>query len=214
VLGAAAATSSQFEFRFVSLAPDVLNRTLVAMLPLLEEPSSYRRLSSGQGRSVAPSARTARLLRVRPRIRVSAMGDRVSKTVRSRIMASVGTRNTGPEVTLRKALHAHGFRYVTHSPSLSGRPDIVFPRLRKAIFVHGCFWHGHRCRWGKLPKTRVGYWTEKIVGNRQRDSRALRSLRREGWGVLVVWQCQIRNLHGTLPRVLKFLRQKPVREKR
>lgn len=129
-------------------------------------------------------------------------------------MASVGTRNTGPEVTLRKALHALGFRYVTNSRALPGRPDIVFPRLRKAIFVHGCFWHGHHCRWGKLPKSRLDYWTAKIVGNRARDARALRALRRQDWRVLVVWQCQIRNLDRTLPRVLKFLRGSPGRGKR
>lgn len=129
-------------------------------------------------------------------------------------MASVGTRNTGPEVALRKALHALGFRYVMHSRTLPGRPDIVFPRLRKAIFVHGCFWHGHHCRWGKLPKTRLDYWTAKIGANRARDSRALRSLRRQGWQVLVVWQCQIRKLDRTLPRVVKFLQASAARAPR
>lgn len=171
--------------------------------PLWRGPNAFPDLKAGQ-----------RLLGADRETKLCAMGDRVSKAVRSRIMASVGTRNTGPEVALRKALHALGYRYVTHSRLLPGRPDIVFPRFRKAIFVHGCFWHGHRCRWGKLPKSRVTYWTAKIVGNRARDSRTLRSLRREGWSVLVVWQCQIRNLDRTLPRVLKFLLERPLRDKR
>lgn len=140
------------------------------------------------------------------------MGDRVSKTTRSRIMASVATHDTGPEIVLRKALHALGFRYTTHSRTLPGRPDIVFPRLRKVIFVHGCFWHGHRCRWGRLPKSRLDYWGPKIAANRDRDTRTLRSVRRAGWRALVIWQCQIRNLDKALPRVLKFLRSPATRK--
>lgn len=137
------------------------------------------------------------------------MSDRVSKATRSRIMASVATHNTGPEIVLRKALFRMGFRYVTHKKNLPGRPDLVFPRLRKAIFVHGCFWHGHHCKWGRLPKSRLDYWGPKIDGNRRRDSRAVRSLRRQGWSVLVVWQCQIRNVEKALPRVVKFLGHLP-----
>ena len=153
-----------------------------------------------------------RLRMPRFRFTLNKMGDRVSKATRSKIMASVATRNTGPEIALRQALHAAGFRYVTHSNALPGRPDIVLSRLRKVIFVHGCFWHGHRCRWGKLPKSRLDYWGPKIAGNRERDSRTLRSIRREGWQALVVWQCQIRNLDKTLPGVLKFLRSRPLRK--
>ncbi|MEO5957934.1 MAG: very short patch repair endonuclease [Opitutaceae bacterium] len=134
------------------------------------------------------------------------MADRVSSKTRSKIMASVGTRDTGPEVALRKALHRLGYRYRTSYPTLPGRPDIAFPRLRKVIFVHGCFWHGHHCRWGKLPKSRPEYWVPKLATNRSRDSRVLRSVRRAGWKAFVVWQCQIRNLDKALPRVLKFLR--------
>ncbi|MBI2512021.1 MAG: DNA mismatch endonuclease Vsr [Opitutae bacterium] len=133
------------------------------------------------------------------------MADRVSAKTRSRIMASVGTRDTGPEVALRKRLHSLGYRYRTHSRSLPGKPDIVFPRLHKVIFVHGCFWHGHRCRWGRLPKSRVDYWTAKIRLNRQRDRRVTAKLRRREWRALVVWQCQIRDIERTLPRIVRFL---------
>jgi DNA mismatch endonuclease (patch repair protein) len=133
------------------------------------------------------------------------MVDRVSKATRSTIMASVSTHDTGPEIILRKALHALGFRYRTNYAALPGKPDIVFPKLRKVIFVHGCFWHGHACRWGRLPKSRLHYWAPKIAANHARDVRVLRLIKGEGWKALVVWQCQIRNLDKALPRVLKFL---------
>lgn len=120
-------------------------------------------------------------------------------------MASVGTRDTGPEMVLRRTLHRLGFRYRTNHPDLPGRPDIVFPRLKKVIFVHGCFWHGHRCRKGRLPKTRRPYWGTKIEGNRLRDRRALRQLRTQGWSALVVWQCGLRDLESAMPKILRFL---------
>jgi len=123
-------------------------------------------------------------------------------------MSSVGTSNTGPEMTLRRALHRFGFRYRTNHPGLPGRPDIVFPRLKKAIFVHGCFWHGHRCRKGRLPKSRLGYWEQKIEANRQRDRRSLRLLRKSGWSVLVVWQCELKDLGKTIPGILRFLQNR------
>ena len=140
------------------------------------------------------------------------MPDHVAKNVRSAIMASVGTRNTGPKLTLRRAAHRLGFRYRTNVRDLPGSPDLVFPKLRKVIFVHGCYWHGHECRWGKLPKSRVDYWSAKIVGNRERDARAVTGLKRQGWKVLIAWQCQIRDLGSSMPRILKFLRA-PLRKK-
>jgi DNA mismatch endonuclease (patch repair protein) len=136
------------------------------------------------------------------------MADRVSPKVRSKIMSSVGTRNTGPEMTLRRALHRLGFRYRTNHPDLPGRPDIVFPRLKKAIFVHGCFWHGHRCRKGRLPKSRLGYWGQKIEANRQRDRRSLRLLRKSGWSAFVVWQCGLKDLEMAIPEILRFLQNR------
>lgn len=134
------------------------------------------------------------------------MADHVSTKQRSNIMRSVGTRDTGPELLLRKALHRLGFRYRTHYGKLPGKPDIAFPRWKKAIFVHGCFWHGHRCRWGALPKSRLDYWGPKIAINRIRDRRVLRAVRRSGWTVCVVWQCELREPDRLLPRVLAFLR--------
>jgi DNA mismatch endonuclease, patch repair protein len=121
-------------------------------------------------------------------------------------MSSVGTRNTGPELVLRRLLHAEGYRYGLHNKNLPGRPDIVFRQVRKAIFVHGCFWHGHRCRWGKLPKSRLDYWRPKIVTNRKRDLGNRCDLEKLGWETHVVWQCELRaNLTGTMRNVIEFL---------
>lgn len=136
------------------------------------------------------------------------MADRVTSKVRSRIMASVGQRNTGPELKLRKALHKQGFRYTLNVSGLPGRPDLVFPKRRKVIFVHGCFWHSHSCRWGRSPKSRPGYWLPKLLGNKQRDRRTIRAVRALGWDALVVWQCQLRNYDRLLPRVARFLMRK------
>lgn len=131
--------------------------------------------------------------------------DRVSKRTRSAIMRSVGTKNTGPELTLRRLLHAMGFRYSLHRRDLPGSPDIVFPKLRTAVFVHGCYWHGHDCRWGRLPKSRLHYWSTKIVGNQARDKRNRAALRRSGWRSIVVWQCELREPERAIPRVIQFL---------
>jgi len=121
-------------------------------------------------------------------------------------MASVGTKDTKPEMVLRRALFALGYRYRLHARDLPGRPDLVFRGRRKAIFVHGCFWHGHGCRWGRLPKTRLEYWEPKIGANKKRDERALAELDRLGWSSLVVWQCELREPEGLLERVDEFLR--------
>lgn len=153
----------------------------------------------GQWGSLASATR-------RPTLKV-AMADRVSSFVRSKIMKSVRTRDTGPELFLRKALHRLGFRFRVHVRLLPGKPDLVFPARKAVIFVHGCFWHGHACRWGRLPKSRPQYWGPKIQTNRSRDARALRKLRRTGWRALVVWECQLRDLESSLPRILKFLKR-------
>jgi len=131
--------------------------------------------------------------------------DRVSETVRSRIMASVGTRNTGPELAVRSLVHRLGFRYSLARDDLPGRPDLAFVRLRKVIFVHGCFWHGHRCKLGRLPKTRISYWGPKIAANKARDARQARRLKREHWGVLTVWQCQLKSEARFAERIKDFL---------
>ena len=133
------------------------------------------------------------------------MTDTRTKEQRSRIMKSVGTRDTGPEMVVRRLLHRLGYRYRLHRKDLPGRPDIVFPGLRKTIFVHGCFWHGHKCSKGKLPKSRIRYWTAKIKANQDRDARVTASLADEGWQSLTVWQCELKSLGEIERKLLDFL---------
>lgn len=133
------------------------------------------------------------------------MTDHVAPDRRSFIMSKVGQKDTAPELRLRRALHSLGYRYRLHRRDLPGTPDLVFPSRRKVIFVHGCFWHGHICRWGKLPKSRLEYWLPKIEANKERDNRALTLLADKGWQVLVVWQCELRDVSKALPRVVAFL---------
>jgi DNA mismatch endonuclease (patch repair protein) len=120
-------------------------------------------------------------------------------------MSRVKQKNTSPEMALRRALHALGYRYRLHSRDLPGSPDLVFPARRKVIFVHGCFWHGHGCRWGKLPKSRLEYWQNKIATNQERDRVQLTQIRQAGWESMVVWQCEIKDLAEVSARVLAFL---------
>lgn len=133
------------------------------------------------------------------------MPDHVPPERRSFIMSQVGQRDTKPELKLRRALHRLGYRYTLHRRNLPGRPDIVFPFRRKVIFVHGCFWHGHDCRWGRLPKSRPEYWAPKIEANRERDNRVLTELHNIGWDSMVVWQCELRDLDTTVHRVEGYL---------
>jgi DNA mismatch endonuclease (patch repair protein) len=121
-------------------------------------------------------------------------------------MQSVKARDTGPELALRRLLHGMGLRYRLHSKKLPGRPDIVFPSRRAAVFVHGCFWHGHGCRWGKLPKSRLDYWEPKIAANRQRDARQVEALQELGWRVLTVWQCELRDAEPVARFVASFVK--------
>ena len=120
------------------------------------------------------------------------MVDIVDKATRSRMMSGIRGKNTQPEILIRHGLHRLGFRYRLHGSKLPGRPDIVLPKFNAVILVHGCFWHGHDCRYFKLPTTRTGFWKEKIDGNRARDSRNLDSLLTAGWRVCIVWECAVR----------------------
>ena len=135
------------------------------------------------------------------------MVDRISPERRSAIMASVGTKNTKPELRVRRLIHRAGYRYRLHRKDLPGNPDVVFPKRRKVIFVHGCFWHGHGCRWGQLPKSKLDYWGPKIRANQARDAKAMLSLAERGWSAIEVWQCELRDMDGALRKILAFLQE-------
>lgn len=109
-------------------------------------------------------------------------------------MARIGPRDSKPEMIVRRLAHALGYRYRLHRRDLPGTPDMVFPRLRKAIFVHGCFWHRHEgCKYSTTPKTRTDFWEDKFKKNTERDARKERELRALGWDVLTIWECETRN---------------------
>lgn len=113
---------------------------------------------------------------------------------RSEMMSRIGSRNTKPEMVVRKRLHAAGFRYRLHARNLPGSPDIVLPKYRSVILVHGCFWHAHKgCRNFRLPKSNTDFWREKLVRNAERDTRQLKELQDAGWRTLVVWECATRD---------------------
>jgi DNA mismatch endonuclease, patch repair protein len=133
------------------------------------------------------------------------MNDRVSREVRSRMMSRVRRAHTAPEMTVRRLLHHLGYRFRLQRKDLPGRPDVVLPGRRTAIFVHGCFWHGHDCAKGHLPRTNVAFWSTKIDRNRERDASVRASLESSGWRVHVVWECELRDqarLAGELTALL------------
>lgn len=119
------------------------------------------------------------------------MVDTFSRAERSRIMAAVKSKDTTPELLIRRLVHSFGYRYRLHVRSLPGTPDLVFPRLRKIIEVNGCFWHMHNCGRCRIPSSRRDYWIAKIERNAARDKRTRRELGKLGWEVLVIWECQI-----------------------
>lgn len=133
------------------------------------------------------------------------MADTRTPTQRSAIMKAVGQKDTSPEMVVRRLIHAAGFRFRLHRRDLPGTPDLVFPSRRKAVFVHGCFWHGHGCAKGRLPKSRPDYWGPKIKGNQERDARAEAALRALGWDVLTVWQCETKDERRLVDRLRAYL---------
>ncbi|MBT5109625.1 MAG: DNA mismatch endonuclease Vsr [Rhodospirillaceae bacterium] len=125
---------------------------------------------------------------------------------RSRTMRAVKSRDTKPEMIVRRLVHALGYRYRLHRSDLPGKPDLAFGPRRKVIFVHGCFWHGHHCKRGaRVPKTNTAYWVAKIDRNRTRDAESAAALTQRGWAVLAVWECEIKDREALAIRLHEFL---------
>ncbi len=125
---------------------------------------------------------------------------------RSWLMGLVRSKDTNPEIVVRRIVYALGFRYRLHGKSLPGRPAIVFAGRRSVIFVNGCFWHQHNaCNRAKRPGTRAEYWASKLDRNIERDRRNLLQLRRRGWRVMTIWECQLRNPQGVSRKIARFL---------
>ena len=121
------------------------------------------------------------------------MADIFNKEKRSKIMSGISGKETKPEILVRKFLFANGFRYRKNDKRYPGKPDIVLPKYKTIIFIHGCFWHGHHCPAGKLPETRKEFWKNKINGNIERDKKNILELKKQGWNVIVIWQCELKN---------------------
>jgi DNA mismatch endonuclease (patch repair protein) len=132
--------------------------------------------------------------------------DKFTPEERSRIMSRVKGRDTKPEKLVRSLLHGMGYRFRLHRRDLPGKPDIVLPKYKKAVFIHGCFWHGHRgCSRSARPTTNTEFWNKKIDSNIRRDAAAQKELTASGWKYLIVWQCETRDLHALSDRLRGFL---------
>jgi DNA mismatch endonuclease (patch repair protein) len=132
--------------------------------------------------------------------------EKLTKSERSALMSRVRSKDTKPELLVRSMIHRMGFRYRLHSTNLAGRPDLVFAGRKKIVFVHGCFWHGHNCRAGRnRPASRITYWNAKLERNMRRDRSNSARLRRQGWSVLAVWECQVRENDHLARRLKSFL---------
>ena len=135
------------------------------------------------------------------------MVDVHTKEQRSRNMAAIRLKDTKPEMAIRRLVHSLGFRYRLNVKDLPGKPDLVFPKLRKVIFVHGCYWHKHYCRYGRVtPKTNASFWKLKRNDNVHRDKLVRRNLRAIGWNSLTVWECKTKNLQLVQKQIELFLR--------
>ncbi len=133
------------------------------------------------------------------------MADIVNKATRSRMMAGIRGRDTRPEVLIRSLLHRQGFRFRLHVQELPGKPDIVLPRYRAVVFVHGCLWHAHGCHLFKWPQTRPGFWRDKITRNVANDERGTKALLTDGWRVGVVWECAIKGAGKDIKKTMRGL---------
>jgi DNA mismatch endonuclease (patch repair protein) len=133
------------------------------------------------------------------------MSDIFSKQKRSDIMSHISGKETKQELLVRKFLFTNGFRFRKNVKDLHGKPDIVLPKYKTIIFIHGCFWHGHACKRGTLPTTNVDFWKTKIGGNIERDKRDIAELTKQGWNVIVLWQCEIKNIEQQNKRLTELL---------
>jgi len=120
-------------------------------------------------------------------------------------MSRIRSKDTKPELAVRSILHRLGYRFRLHRKDLPGRPDIVLPRHKKVVLVHGCFWHGHTCRLASKPKSNAGYWSDKILKNKERDARNLAALQAAGWTVLELWECDVRRMMGIEEQLAAFM---------
>lgn len=122
-------------------------------------------------------------------------------------MAAVHSKDTRPEMAVRRLVYSLGYRYRLHAKDLSGHPDLVFRRRKKVLFVYGCFWHRHRCcQYATTPKSRIAFWNAKFAANVARDRRNVRELKKAGWHILAVWQCQLKNPNALVKRIHEFLK--------
>ena len=130
-----------------------------------------------------------------------------SKEKRSQVMSNIRSKNTKPELLVRSQLHIAGYRFRIHQKDLPGKPDIVLPKYKAVVFVHGCFWHLHSgCRDGTVPKTRADYWKNKLLRNKERDKEHMRTLQKLGWRVLRLWECEVeKETDKVLEKLNKFL---------
>lgn len=138
------------------------------------------------------------------------MSDIFTPQQRSRIMSRIRSVETAPEILVRKSIFALGYRYRKNDKRLPGKPDIVFPKYKTAVFVHGCFWHGHEdCKNARVPETHTQYWVEKLAYNKKRDKLNCNKLKNQGWQVVIAWECEVeQNLNAVLERILKALPKK------
>lgn len=135
------------------------------------------------------------------------MADFLTPDGRAERMSRIRSQDTRPELMVRRFLHAAGFRYRLHARNLPGRPDIVLPRYRAVVFVHGCFWHAHSCQKGRIPASRPEFWEEKFLANKRRDRRNRVALRKAGWRVFTVWECSL----TSKPKAAKTLTRLAIR---
>ena len=132
--------------------------------------------------------------------------DRITQAQRSANMSKIRSKDTKPEMLVRKLTYSMGFRYLLHPQGIPGKPDLVFKKIKKVIFVNGCFWHQHTgCNFAVMPKTNKDYWEKKLLGNVERDLKTIQMLEDQGWKVLVLWECQLNNIVTLSQQIKSFL---------